>query len=127
MKKIKSTVTYRVPHWNFCNGDSLFSGGHLSEPGCRFCISTKAGYYCSLHDKTLDVNDGFIKKTAACCKITADPRIAIDEAPQEPTIPPKEIMKRTIDLYAKTVNDLIAQGYPKPMADNLAKQYILGQ
>lgn len=127
MKKIKSTVTYRVPHWNFCNSDNLLDGSELSKNACRFCIKTKTGRYCALHDETLDVNDGFIKKAAACRKITADPRIEIDTTPQVPTIQPREIMKQTIELYNKTVNDLIAQGYPKQLADNLAKQYVLDQ
>ena len=36
-------------------------------------------------------------------------------------------MRQTIDLYNKTVNDLIAQGYPKQMAEMAAKKYILDE
>ena len=43
-----------------------------------------------------------------------------------PTIPPKDLMKQTIELYSKTVSDLVAQGYPRPMAEQAAKKYILG-
>jgi hypothetical protein len=35
-------------------------------------------------------------------------------------------MKQTIDLYEKTVKDLMAQGYPQPIAAATAKKHVLG-
>ena len=127
MKRIQSTVTYTVPNWNYCNSDNLINGGELSKHTCRFCVKTKAGHECLLYNESLSVNDGFISKVRACCKATAgyQSNIVTDAAPQGPTIPPKQLMKSTIDLYAKTVNDLLAQGYPRNLAEQVAKQYLL--
>lgn len=125
MKKIKSTVTYVVPHWNFCNSDNLVNGGELTKDTCRFCVKTKAGHQCLLYDESLSVNDGFITKVRACCKATAGYESVIEPQPG-PTVQPKDLMKQTIDLYNKTVNDLMRQGYPKQIADTVAKQYVLG-
>lgn len=79
-----------------------------------------------LYGKPLTVKDELIYKVRECCKATAGFESVIDEAPPAPTIPPKDIMKQTIELYSKTMNDLIAQGYPRPMAEQAAKKYILG-
>ena len=126
MKRIKSTVTYKVPSWNFCNSDNLTMSGDVTSQTCRFCIKDKAGAHCLLYDKPLSIMDGLIYKVRDCCKATAGFASVIDEPPPTPTIPPKDIMKQTIELYSKTMNDLIAQGYPRPMAELAAKKYILG-
>lgn len=79
-----------------------------------------------LYDEPLSTKDGLTYKVRACCKATAGFESVIDEPPPAPTIPPKDLMKQTIELYSKTMNDLIAQGYPRPMAELAAKKYILG-
>lgn len=126
MKRIKSTVSYTVPSWNFCNSDNLTFSNEMTDKVCRFCVKDKAGAHCMLYDKPLAIKDGLIYKVRECCKATAGFESVIDEAPPAPTIPPKDIMKQTIELYSKTMNDLIAQGYPRPMAELAAKKYILG-
>lgn len=125
MKLIKSTISYTVPGWNFCNSDHL-AGGLLTDNVCRFCIKTKHGYRCALYDEDLSVKGNLISKVRDCCKATAGYASVINEAPPAPTIPPKDLMKQTIELYSKTMNDLIAQGYPRPMAEQAAKKYVLG-
>ena len=99
----------------------------MTKDTCRFCIKTKAGYQCLLYNESLSVNDGFISKIRDCCKATAGYQsdIVTDVAPPGPTISPKELMKSTIDIYVKTVNDLLGQGYPKQLAEQVAKQYLL--
>lgn len=126
MKKVKSTVTYTVPHWNFCNNDNLLPGGHMQKDVCRFCIKTKTGHKCLLYDVSLSAKDDMIHKVRACCKATAGFASNISEAPPAPTIEPKELMKQTIELYDKTIADLMSQGYPKALATSLAKRHILG-
>ena len=79
-----------------------------------------------LYDKPLAIKDGLVYKVRDCCKATAGFESAIDEPPPAATIQPKDLMKQTIELYSKTMNDLIAQGYPRPMAEAAAKKYILG-
>lgn len=126
MKRIKSTVSYTVPHWNFCNSDNLTATGDMTNHTCRFCIKDKSGVHCMLYDKPLAVKNDLIYKVRECCKATAGFESVIDEPPPAPTIPPKDLMKQTIELYSKTMNDLITQGYPRPMAEQAAKKYILG-
>lgn len=79
-----------------------------------------------MYNKSLTTEGNYIYKVRECCKATAGFESVIDEPAAAPTIPPKDIMKQTIELYSKTMNDLIAQGYPRPMAEQAAKKYILG-
>lgn len=127
MRQIKSTVTYVVPNWNFCNSDNVIHGGEITKNTCRFCIKSKTGHHCVLYDRSLSVNDGLIYKVRACCEATAGFASAIDLPPPTPTINPKELMRHTIDLYTKTVNDLVNQGYPRSLADIAAKNGILSE
>lgn len=125
MKRIKSTVTYTVPHWNFCNEDNFDFGGTLVKATCRFCIKDKSGHRCMLYDQALSVNNGLIAKVPACINATAGFKSEIEPA-EVPTIEPKTLMKQTIDMYDKTVKQLMAQGYPQPIAAATAKKYVLG-
>lgn len=125
MKRIQSQVTYTVPSWNFCNNDNLLPGGRLQNDTCRFCIKTKTGRHCVLYDQPLRTDGEFIDKARECCKATAGFASNIVEAPPAPTIDPRELIKQVVDLYAKTVNDLLAQGYPRQIAETLAKKHLL--
>lgn len=125
MKRIQSQVTYTVPNWNFCNNDNLLPGGSLQKDTCRFCVKGKAGYHCLLYDQPLKSDGEFIDKVRTCCKATAGFASTVDEAPQAPTVEPRELIKQTIDLYAKTVNDLLKQGYPRQIAETVAKKHLL--
>lgn len=125
MKRIKSTVTYTVPHWNFCNEDNLDFGAVLTKATCRFCLKDKSGHRCMLYDQALQVNNNLISKVPACIDATAGFKSVIEPA-EAPTIEPKVLMKQTIDMYEKTVKDLMAQGYPQPIAAATAKKYVLG-
>lgn len=129
MKTIKSTVTYTVPNWNFCNVDKFDIDGTPSKRVCQFCIKTKQGHVCALYDEALSVQGDRISKVRACCKVTAGFESVITpkaEAPAVPTIPPKELMKQAIELYDKTTKELVAQGYPHSIAAATAKKYVLG-
>lgn len=121
MRKISSTVTYRVPSWNFCNDDGLLQSGT-----CRFCIKEKTGHRCALYDAQLVAKNGLIEKVPACCRATAGYPSTIDEPPPAPQVQPKEIIKQAIDTYTKTVSDLVKQGYPHVMAENIARKVLLG-
>ena len=126
MKRIKSTISYTVPNWNFCNSDNLTAAGKLTDVKCRFCTKTKSGYSCVLYDVQLASREGLIYKPLACRKATAGFESVIDEPAPVPTVQPKDLMKQAIDLYNKTVAYLINQGYPRQIAENVAKQHILG-
>jgi hypothetical protein len=125
MKRIKSTVTYTVPHWNFCNEDNLDFGAVLTSATCRFCIKDKTGHHCVLYDQALSVNNKLIAKVPACIDATAGFKSEIEPA-EVPTIPPKVIMKQTIELYEQTIKSLVDQGYPQSIAAATAKKHILG-
>lgn len=126
MKKITSTVSYKVPDWNFCNMNKFDFDATMSKEVCRFCVKTKQGPQCVLYNKSLSVRGELISKTEACCKASAGYSSTINSEPDVPTIPPKDLMKQTIDLYTKTVNELIRQGYPRAIADTVAKKHVIG-
>ena len=125
MKRIKSTVSYSVPSWNFCNEDKFDYGATLVKATCRFCVKDKSGHRCLLYDEALSVKGNLINKVPACVDATAGFKSVIEPA-EVPTIEPKVLMKQTIELYDKTVKDLMAQGYPQPIATATAKTYVLG-
>lgn len=79
-----------------------------------------------LYDQSLLADHGQVSKAKQCCRATAGYESVIEEQSEVPTIPPKDLMKQTIEMYSKIVNDLIAQGYPRPMAETAAKKYMLG-
>ena len=127
MKKIKVSLTYYVPGWNFCNGDGFVPEGY----NCRFCLGSREGYRCLLWDEMLAVKGESIYKAKQCILATARRSADIvspSERPQAaPAIPPKEVMKQAIDLYEQCVNDYLQQGYPRPMAEKAAKNFLLGK
>jgi len=127
MRKIKLNLQCRIPSWNYCNLDVHTSDGRFSKEVCRFCVTTKQGKYCSLHDKPLASDKNFIYKTPLCIDATAGFAITVDEpTPQAtPHIDPKTIIREAINSYTKVLNDLLSQGYPRSMAETLAKQYML--
>ena len=120
MRQVTLKLTYSVPAANYCterNGDM-----------CRFCETFKNGRaYCRLYDTALVVDGSQIEKARACCKATAGFETEIEDTykPMKP-VDPKIIIKETIKMYNKAVNDLLSQGYPRPLAEKLAQQHILG-
>ena len=129
MKKIRTEVSYKVPHWAFCNSD-MNEMVDVPKEVCKFCVSKKGGERrCLLYDESLTVVDGLVRKAEGCKKATAGIRSVIETdrvAATGPTVPPKELIKQTIDLYSRTVNDLLKQGYPRPIAEQVAKKHTLG-
>ena len=124
MRKIKIDLQCRVPSWNFCNHDGHTPDDRYSKELCRFCIKTKQGYRCTLHEQWLTSDPTFVHKAPACIKATAGFAVTADE-PTPNAIPPKTIIKQSIKNYKKTVNDLITQGYPRAIAEAAAEVYIL--
>ena len=127
MKYIESTITYRVPNWNFCNVDRFDIDATPSKQVCQFCIKTKDGHRCALYDQPLMSDGKQIQKVRQCCKATAGFASVIAPAIEEtPTIKPKDLIEATINMYNKTVNELLSQGYPRQMAELAAKKHVLG-
>lgn len=121
------TLQCRVPSWNFCNYDGQTADNRFSKELCRFCKSTKQGHYCLLHEKWLMADNTFVHKTSDCIEATAGYAITVDEPvpTSGPTIQPKVIIKETLKSYKKAVNELVAQGLPRNMAETLAEKHIL--
>ena len=125
MKNITSKVTYTVPHWNFCNNDYI-KDGELTNKRCQFCIKTRDGYECLLYNQELSSKGKLINKVRECCKATAGFESTIDATvTTTPSVDPKQLMKLTIDMYTKTVKDLLSQGYPQQIAESIAQQFVL--
>ena len=120
MRKVKQTITYRVPSWNFCNSDKT---SRITSDTCRFCVKTRAGYICTLHDTHLESSNGAVSKAYQCRQLTAG--FTVDEPPELPAVDPKFIMRETLATYKKTLNGLIGQGYPRTMAETIATKYVL--
>jgi len=118
--RVKTTVKYAVPAWEFCNCSSL---GKPTKGMCRFCVKNGKKYICAMHNMPLDVCEGIlVRKNSACIKATAGFKSNVEDAPQ---INPKEVMKLTMQSYRKTYRYLLGQGYPDAMADKLAQQMVL--
>lgn len=121
MKRVKTTVNYKVPDWEFCNCSRL---GKPTKDTCRFCAKHGKGYVCVLHNMPLDTFEGtLVKKDMACVRATAGFTSEVEDDIQ---IDSKTVMKLTLQEYRKAYKRLIAQGYPDAMADKLAQQMTLG-
>lgn len=122
MKKVKTTVNYKVPEWGFCNCSKL---GKPTKDMCRFCVKSKGKYVCVLHNIPLDTHDGvLIKKDNECLRATAGFPSEVED--NDVQVDPKTVMKMTMQEYRKAYNKFVSQGYPDAMADRLAQQLILG-
>lgn len=121
MKKVTATIRHKVPSWNYCNLETLDLSGRIAKETCRFCVKGE----CLLYNTPLSVENRLICKTKACIEASAKGIAAVDTI-NVPALEPKELMKQTIEIYNKTLNDLLNQGYPKQTAEKAAKQYILG-
>lgn len=122
MKKVKTTITYRVPDWEFCNCSRL---GKPTKDMCRFCVKHGKSYVCVLHNMPLDMVEGIlVKKDPACIRTTAGFESVVEDTDIQ--VDPKAVMKMTMQEYQKIYKQLLAQGYPDTMANKLAQQMILG-
>lgn len=126
MRKIKQEINYSVPSWNFCNKDEVQPDGRYSKELCRFCIKTKNGHRCMLYDELLTTDPNFVHKTKGCINASAGFHTEVTEI-VPPVAVPKLMMRETIKSYNKAVNDLMAQGYPRDLANKLAEQHILNK
>ena len=124
MQKVKVTVNYKVPSWDFCNDDRL-DGGKLTKHKCRFCVAEKGSYKCMLYDKSLFADNSLVRKTHECKLACVGVPTEVVEPEAEPAVPPKELMKMAIDAYTKNMKDLLNQGYPRAIAENVARQLTL--
>lgn len=124
MRKIKLTLKCRVPSWGYCNYDGFTANNRPSKELCRFCTKDKNGYKCLLHDERLATKDIFVMKSAACVDATAGFAITADEEPT-PHVDPKSLIKEALNGYTQLVAKLIKQGYPRAVAEQVAKKYML--
>lgn len=125
MKKIKTTITYRVPSWDHCNHEKMFSP---SKEKCRFCVPNGKGFRCTLHNEPLTVTeDLLVNKAHQCVRASAGFGGPVEEVDSlgMPPIDPALIMKVAINGYIKTYNGLINQGYPAGLAEEVAKKYMM--
>ena len=121
MKKVKTTVNYKVPEWEFCNCSRF---GKPTSEKCRFCVKQGKGYACTLHNMPLDVVEGIlIKKDKACIRATAGFPSEVVDTEQ---VDPKLVMKLALQEYRKLYKKFIRDGYPDSMADKLAAQLTIG-
>lgn len=119
MKRIKTTVTYKVPDWEFCN-----CSVHGKDM-CRFCVKRGKAYVCVLHNMPLEVTEGvLVKKDYACSRATAG---FVSEVEDGVHVDPKAVIKATIDEYKKIYHSLIKQGYSEVIAEKLAQQTLGGK
>lgn len=127
MRKVKHDIAYRVPSWALCNLDTV-ADKPIQTKTCRFCVKTKEGHRCVLHDTLLTTEGTLVNKAYECKRATAGYAITVDEPiPTGPRIDPKLIITETLKEYKKTYNDLLSQGYPKAMAESIATKYMLGE
>ncbi len=125
-KKIKTSITYKVPAWCHCNlQGNIF--GQPSKEKCRFCVKEKGYYRCALYNEVLSTSEGtLVNKARKCKKATAGFDSIVEDEEATPTVEPKKLMKHTIAEYNKVRKQLIGQGYPEAIADKLAQEYVLG-
>ena len=128
MKKIKTTVTYKVSDGFYCNLRQEKHKGFPANQRCRFCTQvSKNNFVCVLHNMPLVVEEGcLIRKDKACIRNMAYKSQTVPDVDDTIQVDPKTVMKMTLQEYRKAYKQLIAQGYPDAMADKLAQQMTMG-
>lgn len=125
MRKVKTTVVTKVPGWHFCNLDKIVTTLEPCQEKCKFCKEVKGGYKCILYDESLSSTPTLVDKTPRCIEATLQGTVEIVE--ETPIVDPKFIIRESLKTYIKTVNDLVNQGYPQQLAENIAQKYVLGE
>lgn len=129
LKKVTTSITYKVPAWCHCNMQgNIF--GQPSKEKCRFCVKEKGYYRCALYNEVLSTSEGtLINKARDCQKATAGFKsvvVGVETQPPTPTIDPKDAIKLTLSEYRRVRKQLLDQGYTETIADKMAQQYVLG-
>lgn len=127
MKKIKTTVTYKVSDGFYCNLRQESHKGFPANQRCRFCTQvSKNNFVCVLHNMPLVVEEGcLIRKDKACIRNMAYKSQTVPDVDDAPKINPKDIIKWALDEYTKTYNRLVKDGYPEALAAKLAKEAVM--
>jgi hypothetical protein len=121
MKRIKTSIEYVVPEWEFCN-ESVY--GKASKNVCRFCVKRNNGFKCLLYDVSLKSSEGFIvNKTRQCQKDTIR---SSDIVSSEIQLNTQDIIKVSIKEYLKLVKQLKKQGCPDELASKTAQDILIG-
>ena len=124
MRKLKTTVTYKVSDGGYCNLRFERHKGFPADQRCRFCTNLgKNGFVCVLHNMPLVVEEGcLIRKTQAC--MACKSQIVPDEE-DAPKVNPKDMIKWALDEYNRVYNQLVNEGYPAALAMKVAKESVL--
>ena len=116
MKRLTTTVTYRVPGGFFCNHVMQKT---TPETRCRFCTDVGKGtMVCVLHNEPLMVKGIQIYKASACMRKEGT---VVDA----PVAKPVELMKHAIVTYRRIYVKLRKQGLPDEFADKQAQEEVL--
>ena len=126
MKKIETTVTYKVSDGFYCNLRQEAWKNFPPEQRCRFCTQvTKNNFVCVLHNIPLVVEEGcLIRKAPQCMKNMAYKSQTVPEPEEATKVNPKDLIKWALDEYMKTYNQLVKDGYPEVLAAKLAKEAV---
>lgn len=117
MKKITTTITYRVPVGPYCNHKLQKT---TPRTRCRFCTEiSKGNYTCVLHNDPLAIVGGaLIEKCDNCMHSNGD----IVEAPP---VDAKVLVKQGVEAYRTIFQSLRNQGVPEALADKMAREEAL--
>ena len=126
MKKIETTVTYKVSDGCYCNLRQEKHKGFPANQRCRFCTNLgKDRFVCVLHNIPLVVEEGcLIRKAQACMRNMAYKSQTVSEPEEAPRVNPKDLIKWALDEYMKTYNQLVKDGYPEALASFAAKKAV---
>lgn len=116
MKRMTTTVSYKVPKGWYCNHTM-----HKSTPltRCRFCTDLGKGVFtCVLYNEPLTVTEGALIHKAEGCY---NKQGIVEDAP---TVKPKELIAYALKTYRKTYLALINQGIPEEMAHKAALEEV---
>lgn len=127
MKKIETTVTYKVSEGCLCNLRFEKHKGFPADQRCRFCTNLgKDGFVCVLHNMPLVVEEGcMIRKAQACMRNMAYKSQTVPNVDDTPKVNPKDVIKWALDEYNCVYNQLVSEGYPAALAMKVAKESVL--
>ena len=127
MRKIETTVTYKVSDGCYCNLRQESHKGFPADQRCRFCTKLdKDSFVCVLHNMPLVVEEGcLIHKAQACVRNVAYKSRTVPDVDDTPKVNPKDIIKWAITEYKRAYAKLVKDGYPAALAMKLAQESVL--
>lgn len=127
MRKITTTLTYRVEAGPYCNLYKFGSATPDPKNVCRFCVkNNQGGYTCAMYNELLSSQGKVVEKLSKCSLAMCKGKDEVEDLASVAAtfVDPKKMIADIIKQYQITVDSLVGQGFPADIAADAARQMM---